>query len=197
MPASLTIVPANQTLTVNVYLANGSTAATCYTTADLTSSVTFPAAVSTTTTYWVRTDGYYVVSATQSDGSEVANGNEGRATAYLAAGAPTRLEPGPTYAQMAADDAALSGTYAPINETFYGSGYADRLSAQAYPAPTTDVPTLAVSGPGGPNPISGGTPFDYAYNTANVTKLGCYPVLVTQFSSNYFQNQVSGETGGR
>ena len=45
MPASLTIAPAGQTLTVNVYLANGSTAATCYTTADLSSSVTFPAAV--------------------------------------------------------------------------------------------------------------------------------------------------------
>jgi lysophospholipase L1-like esterase len=122
VPASLTIVPAGQTLTVNVYLANGSTAATCYTTADLTTAVTFPATVTSTTTYWVRTNDYYVVSALQTDGSEIANGNAGVWSGYVTSGAPRRIEPSPTYAQVAADDANLSGTYARSRRSVFQAG---------------------------------------------------------------------------
>ncbi len=74
------------------------------------------------------------------------------------------------------------------------TGVVDQLTAQAYPAPTTDAPTLTVSGPGGANPIGSGVDYDYTMATG-VRALGCYPVTVNQFSTNYSQNQVNGQTG--
>lgn len=79
------------------------------------------------------------------------------------------------------------------NETLTGRQYAWN-AFPVMPEPSHDIPTFSVSGPGGPNP-QGASITSYTYNTANVSRLGCYPVTVNQFSTDYQQNQVAGQTG--
>ena len=74
--------------------------------------------------------------------------------------------------------------------TARGGGPEGRLSLPI----SGDIPTLAVTGPGGPNPIP--SPTNYTYdNTAAIRRVGCVGVIVNQFSTNYIQNQANGNTG--
>ena len=62
-------------------------------------------------------------------------------------------------------------------------------------APAADIPTAATSGPGGASPISGGSPTSLPYNTPLVTGLGTVDVGWNALSTDYLQNQCSGNAG--
>jgi hypothetical protein len=68
-------------------------------------------------------------------------------------------------------------------------GYVDNLFARAIPAPCSAPDSVPAVSNATSNPISGGVA--YTYNTANVTKIGCYPVTV---STSFIQNQVNALT---
>lgn len=61
------------------------------------------------------------------------------------------------------------------------------------PSVNSDVPTFATSGPGGASPVSG---THLAYDTAQVTRLGCVGASLNALSTDYIQNRFSNSGSG-
>lgn len=171
----------------------GGRSLTLYSDAGLTTAVTLPYALSASApvTVYVGPVGAFdiVVRATASGRLlGTASGTSLAATDLVftpATGAG--VSPG-----VLAADPAFSGTYAPI-------GWRRRSlpSPAAWLPPTTsDVPTIAASGPGGASPITGTGAWVYDYLTAPVTHLGVVDTVVNSFGANYLQNQAVGVRSG-